>query len=288
MRSSVSFAQPCRWLEGKARSPARLIQQFFIIILVMFTLCGCGTMRTGRKWGEDATLLPGWRRVGEAAKNALTDPKFLIPAAGSAAFLVADKDESLSDWARDNTPIFGSEKAAGEWSDDLEKGMTRWMYTTLFLTPSGDDAGQWMLNKTKGVIVERGAVEANTRTTHEIKDWRGRNRPNEANRKSFPSGHTSDAFARATLAAENIEAMNIPRPAKLVLHHGTIGTASMIGWSRIEAGAHYPSDVLAGAALGTFFGNFMHDAFLGPDEEEIGLVVAPMVDGFIVQVSFGF
>lgn len=286
---TVSFEQAhqMRWIR-KSSQVRRHLQYAVPAALVMLTFCGCGTMRNGRRWGEDATFRPGWRRVGEAAKNALTDPKFLIPAAGSAAFQIADKDDSLSRWARDNTPIFGSEKAAGEWSDDLERGMTRWLYTTIVLTPSGGDAGDWIVNKAKGFIVERGAVEANTRTTHEIKDLRGRNRPNEANRKSFPSGHTSDAFARATLAAENIEAMNIARPAKLVLHHGTIGTATMIGWSRIEAGAHYPSDVLAGAALGTFFGNFIHDAFLGPDDEEIGFAVTPTDGGFMVQMSFGF
>jgi hypothetical protein len=36
-------------------------------------------------------------------------------------------------------------------------------------------------------------------------------------------------------------------------------------WARIEAGAHYPTDVLAGAALGNFVSLFVHDAFLGGD-----------------------
>ncbi|MBN1512133.1 MAG: phosphatase PAP2 family protein [Phycisphaerae bacterium] len=249
---------------------------------------GCGTMRSGRKWGQDATLLPGWDRIGRAAKDALTDPKFLVPAAGSAALLLLDRDEDISDWARDHNPIFGSEETAAKWSDDLEWGLTRWLYVTLALTPSGDDSVEWLTCKAKGFGVEWGAVYANTQTTRLIKDLRGRNRPNEANRKSFPSGHTSDAFARATLAMENIEAMDIPRPARVALHHGTLATAVAIGWSRIEAGAHYPSDVLAGAALGTFFGNFVHDAFLGPDEEEIGLVIGPTQGGVNVQLSWAF
>jgi len=39
----------------------------------------------------------------------------------------------------------------------------------------------------------------------------------------------------------------------------TAGTA----WARVEAGAHYPSDVLVGVALGNFFAAFFTEAFLG-------------------------
>ncbi len=34
-------------------------------------------------------------------------------------------------------------------------------------------------------------------------------------------------------------------------------------WARIEAKRHYPTDVLAGAALGNFIGAFINDAFIG-------------------------
>ena len=52
------------------------------LLLALLTVFGCGTMSNGRRWGQDATLLPGWQRVGQAAKDAFTDPKFLVPAAG--------------------------------------------------------------------------------------------------------------------------------------------------------------------------------------------------------------
>jgi membrane-associated phospholipid phosphatase len=39
----------------------------------------------------------------------------------------------------------------------------------------------------------------------------------------------------------------------------TAGTA----WARVEAGAHYPSDVLVGVALGNFMAAFFTEAFLG-------------------------
>ena len=57
---------------------------------------------------------------------------------------------------------------------------------------------------------------------------------------SFPSGHTTVAFAFATILAIKLPKIRIP----------IIIIAILIGFSRIYIGAHYPSDVLAGAVLG--------------------------------------
>ena len=43
--------------------------------------------------------------------------------------------------------------------------------------------------------------------------------------------------------------------------------ASGVAWARVEAGRHFPSDVLAGAALGNFITTFILDAFLSPSED---------------------
>jgi undecaprenyl-diphosphatase len=59
---------------------------------------------------------------------------------------------------------------------------------------------------------------------------------------SFPSGHTSFAFATAT----NLS-MEYPRWYVIVPSYLYAGA---IGYSRIHLGAHYPSDVLAGAIVG--------------------------------------
>ncbi len=58
---------------------------------------------------------------------------------------------------------------------------------------------------------------------------------------SFPSGHTTSAFAAATALA-----LMMPRA-----RWGLLVCAVAIGISRVVVSAHYPSDVLAGAALGT-------------------------------------
>ena len=39
----------------------------------------------------------------------------------------------------------------------------------------------------------------------------------------------------------------------------TYTSAYLTAWARVEAGAHYPSQVLAGAAFGTFLSSVLHD-----------------------------
>jgi len=60
---------------------------------------------------------------------------------------------------------------------------------------------------------------------------------------SFPSGHTVQAFAAATLISEHYRSPYITVPAYVA--------ATSVGVSRALANKHWASDVLAGAALGT-------------------------------------
>ncbi|HHV93702.1 MAG TPA: phosphatase PAP2 family protein [Firmicutes bacterium] len=60
---------------------------------------------------------------------------------------------------------------------------------------------------------------------------------------SFPSGHTTASFAVGVSYA-----LAFPAYSTLWLLW-----AALVGWSRIYVGVHYPSDVLAGGLVGTFF-----------------------------------
>ncbi|MEA4983124.1 MAG: phosphatase PAP2 family protein [Paludibacter sp.] len=59
---------------------------------------------------------------------------------------------------------------------------------------------------------------------------------------AMPSGHTSGAFATAT-------ALSLKYPEWYVIVPAYVW-ASSVGFSRMHLGLHYPTDVLAGAALG--------------------------------------
>lgn len=68
--------------------------------------------------------------------------------------------------------------------------------------------------------------------------------------RSFPSGHTTLAFATATSVALQYKKWYVVVPAYV--------WAASVGYSRMYLGKHYPSDVLAGAAIGIGAGYFSH------------------------------
>ena len=64
----------------------------------------------------------------------------------------------------------------------------------------------------------------------------------KAGTPSFPSGHTSSAFAAAT-------SLSLAYPKWYVIAPSYLW-AGTVGFSRMDLGVHYPSDVLAGAIIG--------------------------------------
>jgi membrane-associated phospholipid phosphatase len=69
----------------------------------------------------------------------------------------------------------------------------------------------------------------------------------QARGRSFPSGHTSQAFFLATLLIQHFQ---IGFWAALILYTSAVWVAV----TRMYLGAHYPRDVLAGAILGSVWG----------------------------------
>lgn len=103
------------------------------------------------------------------------------------------------------------------------------------LLKSGSSTQPEMLQGAKALVTTGILTEMIKRTVRE-------KRPNSGARNSFPSGHTSAAFAMATVVADY-------KPQYKLLAYGT---AAVIGWSRVEVEAHHWQDVVAGAALGYF------------------------------------
>jgi membrane-associated phospholipid phosphatase len=60
---------------------------------------------------------------------------------------------------------------------------------------------------------------------------------------SFPSGHTSAAFALATSLSINFPRWYVIIPSFIY--------AAAVGYSRMDLGVHYPSDVIMGAIIGS-------------------------------------
>ncbi len=249
--------------------------------------CGCGTMENGRRWADDATLLPSAERLGHAALDALTAPGTWLPLAGAAVLQIDDWDGRISEWAIETTPIFGSVENAEDargWTGTLSDSI---YYASVLVTPSGEEAGGWFVDKAKGLAVGMGARVVTLVTTDLLKDATGRTRPNGSDDESLPSSHASGASVNATLTVRNVGATRWPTPVKYAVDTGVVGFAALSSWSRVEAGGHYPSDVLVGAALGHFLGRFFDEAFLRLPE---GVTLEPLLadDTYGLALTFRF
>lgn len=239
------------------------------------TLCvvlnGCATVsdqsaQDTRAWGSEATLLPSWHRIGRAAAKAARDPQTWAPAMGAVLFSATDWDKDVSDWAQKHHPIYGSQHAALSASDDLRDGAKYGAVVTALLTPNGSNKSTAATGKLKGMGLQLGAYFATESVTTVFKRGVARRRPTGINNRSFPSGHTSAAFAAGTLARRNVAASEFNPMTTRVLDAGFVTLGLGTSWARVEAGMHYPSDVFAGAALGYFIAAVVNDAFVGESQ----------------------
>ena len=110
--------------------------------------------------------------------------------------------------------------------------------------------------------------------------------------QSFPSGHTTTAFAAA--AAVTSETRRMWPRSLLIVAPVMYGGATLVGLSRMYHNNHWASDVVLGAAVGTFSGlKVVRYSHAHPDNRLdkliLGATIAPNSDGggtigFSVQV----
>jgi hypothetical protein len=258
-------------------------------LLILGVATGCGTLSNGRGWGQDATLNPGWTRIRNTAVDAVVSPEFWFPLAAALALQVDDWDEDLADWGSENTPVFGSPERAEDAGDLLANTAHATYFITALATPSGEDRSDWTKNKLKGLAVGLGAMSLNRVSTELLKDAMDRERPDDSDHESFPSGHTSAAATSATLASRNLESLSLSRGQRLAFRTAFVTLPFATGWARVEANRHFPSDVLVGAALGHFFGALINDAYLGFDAAtEVRVTVNFGKEGGKVGLTWAF
>jgi len=271
---------------GLKRFSLTLFRIAFLIFSIWIT--ACGTLRNGHRWAEDATLLPGWKRLGNAAVHAASSPYTWVPVSGAVALQFGHMDKNLSDWAVDHTPVFSSPSQASRASDTIRKTSDIILYISMLTTPSGDEPVPWLVSKAKGCAVDFAALALTEQSVTLLKNSTQRNRPDGSDNLSFPSSHASGTSLNATLACRNVQCMHLPAVIQTAAGIGLTGLSLLGAWGRVEGGVHYPSDVLAGLALGHFAGVFFQDAFLGIETAEFSFEPALYNEGFILTVSWKF
>jgi membrane-associated phospholipid phosphatase len=206
---------------------------------------------------ESLAALEQWRM---AAWDALSDPVTWGPVLG-AIVLAGTADRPIADWASRETPLFGDSERARIASDRLRTTGDIMMIITAIAVP---DSGRVWHAKLGRVLVEKGAPIGAVHVTVALKNVTHRERPDHSDPGSFPSGHATLAFAYRAASLENLDRMALPRGPDIGLRVALTGLAAATAWARVEAGVHYPSDVLAGAGIGNFIVRLVHDGFFGP------------------------
>lgn len=113
-----------------------------------------------------------------------------------------------------------------------------------------------------------------------------RTRPNGENSRSLPSGHASTTAAAARLAADTLRYYDLGPGALAASHAGLVALTAATAWARVEAGEHFPADVLLGAALGNFLATFTAGGFLNPSVATRAVVIVqPLPGGGVVTFT---
>ena len=106
-------------------------------------------------------------------------------------------------------------------------------------------------------------------------------------RKSFFSGHTSTSFAGAVFFAKVFSDYHPHSKWKPYVWAGSLGLSSVVAFSRVRAGRHFPTDVLAGAVVGGLVGYWvpgLHKKKSGGDASAMNVHAGPT----FVSVRFAF
>ncbi len=234
-----------------------------------FTFSGCSS--TGQPvLGEKLSFTPGWDGLKQTAKQAVLDPNVWATLLGGLLLQINDLDQKFSDELRESTPLFGSNNNAEQVSDDL-KSLTELGYiTTALVAPGPDTSSDWVALKARLLGVEWLAIKTARSFTSAVKTISQRERPNNQNDRSFPSGHATSASIQANMAKLNIDYLPLEKFPKQALGLTFDSFAALTAWARVEAGMHYPSDVLAGWAIGHFFSH-LANGFINPEQQALQL-----------------
>jgi len=230
-----------------------------LILVGLLTMFGCAAVPGKPPWGSQIDVTPGWNKLGRAAANSLRDPLTWAPAAGALAFSIGDFDRDVSNWAQQEHPLFGGDPEAA--SDLLLGGVSTLYLGSALLADSGDGLA-WRHNKIKGLGLGLTANLTTAGLSYGLKKTTRRTRPDASDRESFPSGHSSLAATNAALFSANLDALPLAPPARSILRGSGYALAWGTAWARVEAGQHYPSDVLAGLALGHFVARVAQETLL--------------------------
>ncbi len=212
--------------------------------LALLVLCaGCASTRGPGATGhfEGRTWTGAWDQFSSH------ESQWIAPAALAVATPIVwafDKDiseDSLSQSIFNSNTKYGDELAIGLGAIPLVFG-----------------AVEAAMGDSRDLEVGAEALSITMAATYALKSVINKNRPDGSSNDSFPSAHTSFAFAGATLIARTLQ----DRYGTWVGYLSYL-PAAYVGISRLEGQRHYLADITFGAALGLVVTNLVYNAHFG-------------------------
>ena len=141
--------------------------------------------------------------------------------------------------------------------------------------PLAGYVGAWVAGDKEGAFQLTKSLASAGITAHFFKAIAERTRPDASDSRSFPSGHTTAAFAGSEFIRQRYgNAWGIP---------ATIA-AAFVGYTRIRANKHFRDDVLAGMSNGLMWNWY----YVSPYSEVVDLRPTRIEDGWGFEFNYNF
>lgn len=233
---------------------------------------GCASTRSP-DWYEGVKP-PDWAKVRDAAFKSATQRSTWVPLAAAAFLQIDNFDNRISDWARDNTPIFGDTTRAEDFSNTEAKISNALYLVSLSAVECPGGLQECTLAKGQQLSIALAGNLFQQKSVSALKDLFGRERP-VGGARSFPSGAATDAGYMSELTRGNLRNAALPERGRQFAGASLYALEGLSAWSRVEAGAHYPSDVLVGMAMGHFIASFVNEMWIHDRPEGITILGGP-------------
>jgi membrane-associated phospholipid phosphatase len=135
------------------------------------------------------------------------------------------------------------------WASNAATGSKLWLAVAVVLAATGRRGRRASLRGliavgVTSITINAGAKQLFPRRRPDRLDTNKGDNVRMPTSSSFPSGHAASAFAFATAVGSELPQLSLP----------LYGMATIVGYSRVHTGVHYPSAALTGAVLGSAIG----------------------------------
>lgn len=244
-------------------------------------------LQAGACWAAPhSDSLLSWEHWKDSAQRAASDSGTWMPLAGAAVIAAGGWDDQWQQSLSRHGPLFRDEGEAAS-NHLLQLGTALYATSVVFAAPENtafDDSLDWKLTNLATFVASKSSVDE---LTGAFKQASGRERPDGVPDDAFPSRHSATSAAQTTLTRRNLDYIGMNPTLRDAAKVGLHALDGLTGLARVEADQHYPTDVLAGIALGNFVSSFAFNLLLEPGQD-YQLSVVPALDGYALQTQFAF